>query len=226
MNIYYFDIREHNKSIEKDLFRLISSNRKQKIKNFRFYNDKIWSLYGEVLLRYGLFLSNYYMLNQEISYTEYGKPYLKENYGIHFNISHSGDYVICAISNNPVGIDIQQHSFIDLEIIDLLHEVEKERLLCANLDEELKKFLFFNIWVGKESFIKYSGTGLSCDLNSFYINEFTNNVIIEGKDIIISPSIAYLTMKPDYSVAVCSDEVKIDSILNVSNNDMKCLFFW
>ena len=38
----------------------------------------------------------------------YGKPYLAGHPEIHFNISHSGGYGVCAISSMPCGVDIQE----------------------------------------------------------------------------------------------------------------------
>ena len=39
---------------------------------------------------------------------QYGKPYLSEHPDFYFNISHSGEYVLCAIDNNPIGVDIEE----------------------------------------------------------------------------------------------------------------------
>ncbi len=47
----------------------------------------------------------------------YGKPYLNGYPNYYFNISHSGEFVVCAISNNPVGIDIEQIKQIEYEEI-------------------------------------------------------------------------------------------------------------
>ena len=37
-----------------------------------------------------------------------GKPYFDSKPDIHFSISHSGDYAMCAFSDNPIGADIQK----------------------------------------------------------------------------------------------------------------------
>ena len=38
----------------------------------------------------------------------HGKPVLKDCTNLFFNISHSGDYAVCAVSKQPVGIDIER----------------------------------------------------------------------------------------------------------------------
>ena len=37
-----------------------------------------------------------------------GKPYLSDSPEVHFSLSHSSDWAICAVSNHPVGADIQR----------------------------------------------------------------------------------------------------------------------
>ena len=57
---------------------------------------------------YGIALSK-----EERSKGPHGKPYLVNHPKIHYNISHSGRFVLCAISGVPVGIDIQQKRIVD-----------------------------------------------------------------------------------------------------------------
>lgn len=39
-----------------------------------------------------------------ISYGCYGKPYLRDYPNAQFNISHSGQFVACAVSDRPIGV--------------------------------------------------------------------------------------------------------------------------
>ena len=50
------------------------------------------------------------LTKQNFTYTEHGKPYLSDYSDVHFNISHSGEYVVCSVSDKPVGVDIQKIS--------------------------------------------------------------------------------------------------------------------
>lgn len=82
-----------------------------------------------------------------------------------FNISHSGEWVGLGISNNRVGIDIEEIRSIDLKIADqYFHKKESEYLKIQNKKIEN----FYKIWVLKESFIKAIGQGLSYPLDKFY----------------------------------------------------------
>ena len=81
-----------------------------------------------------------------ISATEQGKPFFPTRPDIFFSLSHSGNFVLCALSDTPVGIDI-----------------EKIRPLKPGIDERVRSqeertcFDFFSSWVLKESFIKWQG---------------------------------------------------------------------
>jgi 4'-phosphopantetheinyl transferase len=53
-----------------------------------------------------------------INKNQYGKPYLKEYPNFNFNISHSGEYVLCAVDDKSIGIDVEEEGkHIDYEEI-------------------------------------------------------------------------------------------------------------
>ena len=90
---------------------------------------------------------------------EHGKPYFEGN-PVHFNISHSGEYVFGVLSDVEVGVDIQKcEGYKDHGIEDsFFHENEKR--LFDGLSEEERAQLFFTLWVKKESYGKLTGRGI------------------------------------------------------------------
>ncbi len=92
----------------------------------------------------------------------HGKPYIEGRPNLHFNISHSGNYVVCAIAPDSVGIDIQLHKDIDFE------KVRKKAFRPEEIQEMEKsqdpKSYFFNRWTLKEAWLKWKGIGISRDL--------------------------------------------------------------
>ena len=45
--------------------------------------------------------------NKELIYNKYGKPMLKGNDTIHFNISHCRRLAVCALTENAIGVDAE-----------------------------------------------------------------------------------------------------------------------
>ena len=95
---------------------------------------------------------------------EHGKPFFQRHPEIHFNISHSGDLVVCAVSDFEIGIDIQEKERLHIELIakKIMSRDEHERFLVSHSPEEF----FFRTWVMKESYVKWTGDGITRDLQS------------------------------------------------------------
>ena len=90
---------------------------------------------------------------------ENGKPYA-ENAEIRFNVSHSGIYVICALSEKPVGADIEKISKAALHALPrFADEIETE---FVGGSEEKATLL----WTLKEAYLKAGGTGIAGGLGS------------------------------------------------------------
>lgn len=118
---------------------------------------------GEKLLEKGLLKE--YGLNLKYeprSKGEHGKPFFTLQPKIHYNISHSGEYVLCILAGQEVGIDIQLHKEVDYArfLERMVSEEEKKEILES---EDVKK-AFFEQWVLKEAYIKWTGEGFSRSL--------------------------------------------------------------
>lgn len=98
-----------------------------------------------------------------------GKPYFKDYPQVYFNLSHSADYVCCAIGNAPVGVDIQKHVPIKNGLAKRFFTEDENRLLNS-LDAEEREILFFRMWSIKESYIKFTGGGIKQGLDTFRID--------------------------------------------------------
>lgn len=99
--------------------------------------------------------------------TEKGKPFA-ENCPLHFNISHSGDWVACAVSSRPIGIDIEQMRQPDLKIARRLCTPEELAWLAP--DEPDAPCRLLQIWTAKEAYFKWKGSGIT-DLKSISLFE-------------------------------------------------------
>lgn len=101
---------------------------------------------------------------EPIARQEGGKPFLAAHCGIYFNISHSGDYVVCAVGEVPLGIDIQYQKKGDHRKLGkrIMTPKEWERYEGQGLEEEF----LFRCWTKKESYLKYTGEGIRRDLRT------------------------------------------------------------
>lgn len=85
-----------------------------------------------------------------------GKPYLP---GLHFNLSHSGIWAVCAVSDGPVGVDLERERPLRRPVERKLTAAERAQL--SMLDPDQRQSAFFDLWVLKEAALKQTGAGLS-----------------------------------------------------------------
>lgn len=162
------DISSIDEAEYRVLYTAASSSRKQKADRYRHYADAVRCLAGEVLLRRALTTVFGHWEGFSLSQTRRGKPYLKHQPDFHFSISHSGNQVVLAYGKTPVGVDIQQ----------IREEKARPAVARRFFTPEEQDYLaqqdnyaaaFTQIWTGKESHLKYLGTGLSKSLTSFSV---------------------------------------------------------
>lgn len=212
MKIYGIKILDINNERLNDLSLTVSTDVKLKIKRFVNKEDKIRALISDMLIK--ILISNNLKLKIKdivVSKNKFGKPYLKNYKNFNFNISHSGEFVVCCIDAKPVGIDIEEIKQIEYKDIAEKFFVNREYKIirACNKNQQLAKF--YEFWTLKESYVKYCGEGLSIPLNSFLIDiraadniELVNN---RERNICV---LDLINIDRDYKLAICSKN-KIDS---------------
>lgn len=148
------------------LLQLISEENREKCLRFKFKEDALRTMYGELMVRHVLH-KHFSLKNEDIKIvrSDNGKPYIKGCL-IHFNISHAGDFVVCAFSEQEVGIDIEKTEKIDLKVAKRFFcQSEYEDLLAQSPSNQLN--YFYSLWTLKESYMKWLGSGMSTPLDSF-----------------------------------------------------------
>ncbi|MMZ47080.1 4'-phosphopantetheinyl transferase sfp [compost metagenome] len=184
----------------------VSLAKQHKLDRFLHREDALRGLYADVLLRWlacrQLKIPN---ASLQFTYNAFGKPSLLNAPAFHFNVSHSGKWVVCAIDDHPLGIDIEQLRPIDFEVGRVcFSDTEYDALM--HQDAESRLSYFYDLWTLKESFVKAEGQGLTLPLKSFSF------------DLEAQPSIGFTTegftteychfkqyeLDPDYKMAVCA----------------------
>lgn len=110
---------------------------------------------------------------------KFGKPYLENVRNFHFNCSHSGNWVVCAVSNDAVGVDIEAIRHIDFNVAKRFFS-EKEYAYLEEVDPSFRLSYFYDLWTLKEAYIKKIGKGLSLKLSDFSININDNKIYVES----------------------------------------------
>ena len=114
--------------------------------------------------------TNENVLDLRYRYGEKGKPYLADYPQLYFSLSHSGTLVACIVAGQEVGMDIQKYVKLKENLAERFFSTEECILLRNTKDEHEYRKLFFQLWSIKESYIKYTGRGMSQALNSFQID--------------------------------------------------------
>lgn len=100
------------------------------------------------------------------SYGAFGRP---EVTGISFNLSHSGEQAMLAVTKRAaIGVDIEAVRPIDPEVARTHFAPSEVKALMALPDAE-QVGAFYRCWTRKEAYLKAVGTGLSTDLSSFTV---------------------------------------------------------
>ncbi len=125
----------------------------KKHKTSKIKKDALQALVAGYLLKRYLGISK----DEQLTYNVYGKPSLASSETC-FNISHSGDYVVLAIADCEVGVDIEK--------VMPFHEATVKKVLCKKQKEELYKTegqarneKFTQMWTQCEARLKLKGIG-------------------------------------------------------------------
>ena len=198
---------------------ILPESRQEKVDNFIFDKDKKLSSGVYLLLKKMLDEEN---IDDPIIETEKdGKPYISNYENIHFNMSHAGRMVACAISDEEIGIDIEKiDPLIDMKIAQtFFYNSEYDNIKKS--DNRVDQF--FKYWVLKESYMKYTGLGFLLDLDKFEIViedgetkvKNQNPKLKENEDDV---KFSYFDLN-QYKLAICSEN-EADEILEYNLEDL------
>lgn len=176
----------------------LTQERQREIQRKMCKEDRSLSLLGEALLRYGIaqvFAQD--CQNWVRKYGTHGKPFWTNHPEIEFNLSHSGDMVLCALGNMPVGVDIQKQRSIKESLVRRVLSSEEEEMYRLSSDP---KDFFYQVWALKESLLKWSGQGITTCLKKISCYPY-------GRQIHTNQSDCYpflLSSPTGYQAAFCS----------------------
>ncbi len=139
---------------------------------------------------------------------EFGKPTLRDFPEWHFNVSHSGEKMLLAISHDmPVGIDVEQIK-PRRSLADLVKKcfAPSEQTYWFNLPENEKLTVFYDFWTRKESVVKGIGRGIALGLNrcEIDVNQPNHFLNLPNNENWFTQKIAF---SPNYCVAMATPQI-------------------
>lgn len=166
IQLFFLDL-EHASSgaFITDMLRCVSEYKKEKLMKKRFEADRIIGVYADILIR--CLLSRQLGRRFEdihIQTTETGKPYIEGSPRLDFNLSHTKTAIAAALSDKPVGIDIEKIHEISPSVPPAVCTESELAWLNAPGADPTRRFM--ELWTRKEALVKYDGTGLSRELKT------------------------------------------------------------
>ena len=143
------------------LLPLVSDQRREQALAFKHLFGQFACLKSYVMLREileSMGLSHPFFFSQN----EHGKPFLADNPNIHFNLSHCKNGIIVAVSDRPIGVDIESYREVSDSLIRYTMNEEEQRII-AESDDPIRTFTEY--WTKKEAVFKLRGTGITNDLH-------------------------------------------------------------
>lgn len=138
---------------------LFSQKRQQEIGAYYFQPEKTRTVMAELLIRWllavyaGRNLAEIFLAREKN-----GKPFCPGG-NLKFSLSHSGAWVACSLGSVENGVDVEEFQQLDSELVrNFFRPDEYSYLMALPLSQRYREMIRF--WTMKESFLKYTGTGL------------------------------------------------------------------
>jgi len=129
----------------------------------------------------------------EIMKTSHGKPYFAGSPDVHFSLSHARTHVLCAVSDSPVGCDIESP-----------RSISQNALRFFSSPEELALFEPLDLWVLKESYVKLFGQTIASIRKLRFTRHGDGSPVLLSKQENPPHIFSGLYRVDDCSAAVCS----------------------
>ena len=144
------------------------------VRKFMRWQDAHAYLYGKLLLKEAISQLGYDHSLEFMQKNQYGKPYFEgDSFG--FNISHSGNYIVCAISTVE-----REHLGVDIEEIKPIVFEDFKNVFSEKEAKEISSYnKFYTFWTRKEAVVKADGRGMLMPLKT--INTTSLPIPIDNK---------------------------------------------
>ena len=129
---------------KKALLEMANDQQKEKALKFKNEVDQVRSLASSYLINS--------LSKEPLLFNDMGKPFYEN--GPYFNVSHSGRFIIMAVSNKEIGVDIEENTNKDMSALIRIFNEAEAKMIKEHAD-------FYYLWCAKESLIKCIGSSIS-----------------------------------------------------------------
>ncbi|MEH7218024.1 4'-phosphopantetheinyl transferase family protein [Bacillus toyonensis] len=167
--IVRIDINDHDLCHLIQLLPFLEQETQLQVSRLQALDDKKRTLLGNYIAKdFIARCTQQHIENIHFTTNIYGKK-IVQKHSISFNISHSGKWVMIALSTNEsIGIDVEKIDIINIEEVTRFFNAIEQRYLKELTGKEAQH-AFYRIWTAKESFLKCIGKGLSQSLDTFIV---------------------------------------------------------
>lgn len=153
---------QFDENLKQELLKLLPSSRRCEIGKLKNESKQWQRIVADCLLRAKLCeLTGVPSEQVELYKTTDGQP---KTSGFEVSISHSYDVAAVAVSDFPIGIDIEKPRPVALKAADKIFGFPEREYISE--DNALSDTRFFEIWTRKEAFVKRQGTGFKGNVRS------------------------------------------------------------
>lgn len=203
---------------------LLDGERQEKVREIKHDAERQRSMYAGLLLRYAYLAEGFGEKSWErarVVRGTCGKPYLADTEGFFYSLSHSGEWVVCAVDDIEVGADIQEIGALKMAVAKRFYsDGEYGRLIGYEPDKDRQTAEFYRMWAAKESCAKLIGRGIGAGVSS-YVTDRSYGFITDTTDCGRFYTRLYEDIR-GYEACVCSTRESFPEkmvIVDVADND-------
>ena len=153
---------------------------------------------------------------RDVAVDDRGKPWCD---GVFFSLSHAGDLALCAVSDGPVGCDIEWVRDAPFDIAPRVFRPGERAYLRAARDDGEAQRRFFTLWTLKESYMKMTGEGLGLSPARLEIRMPALTLLRDGAE---QPCALFHRAHGEYELSLCLSDPSGGSGFPAGQPCMRC----
>lgn len=198
VKLYVADIKKlPDPLLNSELLHKLPQQRQQRIHDMKQEKSRKQSMGAGLLLQKVLAL--YHIHDSQVKPDKNGKPVVE---GLEFNLSHSGDLAICAVSDKPIGCDVEELREAPKGMAERYFSETEQAFVNSFSGDEYNR-AFFQIWTMKEGYVKMTGEALRLPFKEYEVVGNEKGILRDGEE----QACCLRTMElQGYIISICAED--------------------